>query len=347
MAALKTRTHRGTGQKKSKYRVNHSHEQQTPTSGLGSGLDPEAPRVGQRVGYPFAVSIYLHALGNIDNSVKSAQFKFKESMGWNGEHAHEYNLFRAFLLPLMQKCLSIKFTATQQEEPMQRIGEAVPLDPRILLHALTWSIISDSKKISSTVRGLRSITKGPCIGEASALEREEKESHTQDGKDNEEVEYITICDSSESEDEDPLSSFKSHSRDADERRSQHMGQNLRTKRSSIKLGPVLPPVERPVHTKEEIVKEDPIEIVQLDIKPSKPLLSFLQSCTPTMECWFDPLVAFGCDSMSFLRTLASWDEDAVKSALREVANQPGLQRLTQMHILVLTRNLKEADLGPP
>ena len=93
----------------------------------------------------------------------------------------------------------------------------------------------------------------------------------------------------------------------------------------------------------KVKEEGPVEI--MDIKPVNPVLSFLRSCSPTMECWFAPLVAFGCDSMILLRTLASWDEDAVKSTLREVANQPGFQQLGQMHILVLMRNLKEAKLG--
>jgi len=95
--------------------------------------------------------------------------------------------------------------------------------------------------------------------------------------------------------------------------------------------------------RKKVKEEDPVEI--MDIKPVNPVLSFLRSCTPTMECWFVPLVVFGCDSMIFLRTLASWDEDALKSTLREVANQPVFQQLTQMHILVLMRNLKEAKLG--
>ena len=93
----------------------------------------------------------------------------------------------------------------------------------------------------------------------------------------------------------------------------------------------------------KVKEEDPVEI--MDIKPVNPVLSFLRSCSPTMECWFAPLVAFGCDSMILLRTLESWDEDAVKSTLREVANQPGFQQLGQMHILVLMRNMKEAKLG--
>jgi glycogen debranching enzyme len=95
--------------------------------------------------------------------------------------------------------------------------------------------------------------------------------------------------------------------------------------------------------RKKVKKEEPVEI--MDIKPVNPVLSFLRSCSPTMECWFAPLVAFGCDSMIMLSTLASWDEDAVKSTLREVANQPGFQQLRQMHILILMRNLKEAKLG--
>ena len=96
-------------------------------------------------------------------------------------------------------------------------------------------------------------------------------------------------------------------------------------------------------TRKGVKGEDSVEV--MDIKPVDPVLSFLRSCSPTMECWFAPLVAFGCDSMILLRTLASWDDDAVKSTLREVANQPGFQQLAQMHILVLMRNLKEAKLG--
>lgn len=167
-----------------------------------------------------------------------------------------------------------------------------------------------------------------------------------DSKKRKEPDLIVVNDSSEDEedsnDHQRKSKCSSHPRSqATSQRDNWQLQNTLLKSSSTSL----------VHTtatssalsmRKKAKEEDLVEVV--DIKLINPVLSFLRSCSPTMKCWFAPLVAFWCDSMILL-TLASWDEDAVKSTLREVTNQPGFQQLMQMHILVLMRNLKEAKLG--
>ncbi|KIM47351.1 hypothetical protein M413DRAFT_423131 [Hebeloma cylindrosporum] len=79
--------------------------------------------------------------------------------------------------------------------------------------------------------------------------------------------------------------------------------------------------------------------------PEAPRLSlkeFLQTCTPTMEVWYSPLVAFGCDNIPFLEALARWDDKSLKAALRRVKDQPGIdKKLKETDAVFLFRNLRK------
>lgn len=72
------------------------------------------------------------------------------------------------------------------------------------------------------------------------------------------------------------------------------------------------------------------------------LLEFLQECRPTMVQWYGPLVAFGCDNLSFVEALTRWDDENLKAGLRLIKDQPGIdEKLEEIDIVFLFRNLRK------
>ena len=61
-----------------------------------------------------------------------------------------------------------------------------------------------------------------------------------------------------------------------------------------------------------------------------------------MGNWYEPLVAFGCDSMPFLEALARWDDKSLEAGLRMVKDQPGVdKKLQDIEVVFLFRNLRK------
>jgi hypothetical protein len=76
--------------------------------------------------------------------------------------------------------------------------------------------------------------------------------------------------------------------------------------------------------------------------PRQRLMEFLQTCTPKMDIWYEPLVAFGCDNMPFLEALARWDDKSLEAGLRRVKDQPGIDKtLEGIDVVFLFRNLRK------
>ena len=72
------------------------------------------------------------------------------------------------------------------------------------------------------------------------------------------------------------------------------------------------------------------------------LMDFLKACTPPMEAWNEPLVAFGCDNMLFLESLARWDDKSLVAGLKRVKDQPGTdKKLEEIDVVFLFRNLRK------
>jgi len=71
-------------------------------------------------------------------------------------------------------------------------------------------------------------------------------------------------------------------------------------------------------------------------------MEFLQTCTPSMEIWYEPLVAFGCDNIPYLESLARWDDKSSGAALRMVKDQAGInEKVKDVNVVFLSRNLRE------
>ena len=71
------------------------------------------------------------------------------------------------------------------------------------------------------------------------------------------------------------------------------------------------------------------------------IMLFLRNCMPDMENWFQPLITFGCDRLSYLKIIAQWDENSIEDTFRRIMAQPDGIHLKETDLIFLLRNLKK------